>query len=315
MKKTLTIAEGFAEARATWNPLYLIKAVYLIILQRRFIEAIYGVYCYIRLSPSVVSAHSHWNSLADLDENLKQLLFSVKNKLSREEIVHIFGQDYAAHFLPRDFAGARIEGIMFSGALLIVGEYGNPGKRIAIVSQQSCMINEYYETNCSVKHIHSICGASDAGLILVTTGDTAKYLDLWALSDGDIRLVKRVKKLLAGYTAMLRMSDECFLGTDFSSRPNYLMVFENDIKKFAFPIESYCMYVSRLVPYMNRYIACLSKDLKCFGNRHALSVFDIEQKEFVFCDYVQYDEPETANKALHRTAITLRSIAAGELRR
>ena len=307
MKETKEIAQCFTAAKETWNPLYLVKAVYLIISEGRFIEVIYGMNCYIFSSPSAVNPHPHWNSLAVLDGNLKQSLFPLKDLLSREEIVQVFGQDYAVHCLPKDFSGARIEGIAFSGTFLILGEYGLPGKRIAIVSNLSCRINNYYEKNSSVRHIHSICSASNAGSLLVTTGDSAKVLDQWTVRDGDISLVKHMKKSFAGYTSMLRMSGEYYFGTDFTSRPNYLEVFGNDPKKFFFPEKSYYMYVLRFVPIKNRYIACLSRELHSLGGRYALSVFDVEQKEFVFCDYVQYAEPETINKALYWEAITLRS--------
>lgn len=319
MKTNHTIAECFARFRVTRNPLYFVKAVKILISQRRFIEAAYGLYCQISLHPSVISSHSSFCTHSYLDEKLKKMLFYTKDLLSREDIVHVFGQKYAVDCLPADFCGARIEAISFSGSFLIIGEYGNPGKRIAVTTEQSCAISEYYEAQQPVRHIHSICSFSDAGLLLISTGDTAKYLDIVSLRRETIDLVSRIRKSLAGYTAMLRINDTFFLGTDFSGRPNYLEIYDgktnNNMEKIPFPEKAYNMFVLRLMPFKkgkNQHIVCLSREISHLGGRHALSVFDVERKKFVFCDHVQYCEPIAADRTLHIAAIRLRSNGAGE---
>jgi len=54
-ERTRSIGQYIAKAKVTWSPLYLIKAIYLLILQRRLIEVMYGLYDYICFSPSVVT--------------------------------------------------------------------------------------------------------------------------------------------------------------------------------------------------------------------------------------------------------------------
>ena len=305
-----SIAQCLVKAKATWNPLYLVKAIYLLISQRRLIEVMYSLYNFICFPPSAVN--SPMISFSTLNDDSKWSLLYLKYVLSLEDICHVFADEYAVNLLPKDFSGARLEGIVLSNKLLIIGEYGWPGSRIAIVSQQALTINTYYEKISSVRHIHSICNGFNRGEILVATGDTAKYLDLCIVEDANISFLKHLHKSLAGYTAMLRMEDECLLGTDFSGRPNFLKFLSNG-SKLPFPRKAYNMFVVRLVQYNHRYILCLSAELQCLGGRNALSVFDVEKQQFVFCDYVQYVEPETTNKMLCRTAISLRSIATGEL--
>ncbi|ESK56631.1 hypothetical protein [Acinetobacter tjernbergiae] len=308
MKKILTISEYIALFKKTWNPWNLIKAFYLIVSQRRLFEAAYGVYCHIRIPPSDINHKIDLKSFFYLNDNLKDKIFCIKANLSREELICLFGADYAVDDLPCDFYRARIESIVLYEDFLIIGEYGNPGKRIAIVSKTSCLINKYYDADDSVKHIHVICSATEEGLILVSTGDTAKYLDLWDLDFCNLKFVKRIKNLLAGYTAIIKIDQHYFFGTDFSSRPNYLAVFcGKSIKKYAFPSKSYKMYVVRFLNYNNHYILCLNKEMQCFGGRYALSIFDVIDNEFIFCDYVEYDEPKIIDEVLHRTIIEQRS--------
>ena len=192
-----------------------------------------------------------------------------------------------------------MEAIVCDKDVLIVGEYGRLRKRIAVISHHSCAINEFYVKDSSVTHIHSIYKAPNSESFLVTVGDTAKYLDLWHRRNDSITFSKRLKASMAGYTAIMNMGDEYFLGTDFSGRPNYIEVFSVFSKyrrKIFFPKQAYRMYVLRFMQYKRGYIACLSKELNCLGGQYALSILDAEKKEFVFCEYLQYRQPETANE-------------------
>lgn len=311
MRKIDSIAECVVEARAKWNLLVLLRAAYLIVLQRRVIEVVYCVFCRFRLSPSEVNVSAGSAAVESFKHNLKKSLFAEKTILSRRDLVHIFFDDYAVHFLPVDFSGARLEGVTLCGNLLVIGEYGFPGKRVAIVSKTSCSIDVHYNDDLEVRHIHSICNTGIAGRIYISTGDAAKYLDLWDLAEDSLAFVKRVNRLVTGYTAMIKIGHEYFFGTDFSGRPNYLVIRGDDRKKIPFPKKAYKMYVIRLLVCEKRYLACLSQELKCLGGKSALSIFDIARRQFIYCDYVNYVEPGTACKVIHRAAILMRSNTAG----
>jgi hypothetical protein len=303
------ISHNIAEFKATKNPVFLAKAIYLLMIQGRIREAFYGVYCDIFYRPSLVQTYPAWKPQAIL-ENFK-LLLSTKEVLFRDDIINIFGDDYAVRYLPECFFGARMESIIFDRKFLVIGEYGDPGKRVAFVTQQSCVVNEFYNEDAAVRHIHSVYKSPDSRDIIVTTGDNAKYLDLWEIQNSSIIFNRRLKKRLAGQTAILKVGNEYYLGTDFSNRTNYI---ENlDGRKFIFPKKACKMYVTRFQQYQDRYIASLNKELPRLGGRYTLSIFDVEQKEFVYCDYHDVIKPKMVNKALHRTAVKLRSIDAGEL--
>lgn len=49
------------------------------------------------------------------------------------------------------------------------------------MSQQTLIINIYYENTSFVMHIHSICNGFNGGKIIVAAGDSAKNLDLWII--------------------------------------------------------------------------------------------------------------------------------------
>lgn len=298
-----SISGNIAEFLATKNFLYLTRAIYLLVIQRRMIEALYGIYCCVFHPPSIAKSPTNW-ILQSVTAEL-ELLLSTKDLLDTKDIVEIFGKNYAVHFIPKGFC-ARIETIVCDGKFLILGEYGQPGKRIAVVTQHTCKINNFYIADPSVLHIHSICKVDKSKNFLVATGDTAKYLDLWVLKDREVKFEKRIKKSLAGYTAIVQIENEHFLGTDFSSRPNYIELLREKLK-IPFPPQAYRMYVLRFIQFQNQYLLCLNQEMDCLGGRRALSIFDIKKREFIFCEYLQHRPRKVASKELIRTAILLRS--------
>lgn len=218
----------------------------------------------------------------------------------------LFGEDYSVRCLPDDFISARIESIVCDAGVLIIGEYGKSGKRIAVVTEQSCVVNHFYGDDPLVAHIHSLLKTRDSDYVYVTTGDTAKYLDLWSLRDGEMMFRKRLKFSLAGYTAMIKIGSELLLGTDFTGRTNYVELLGSG-SKIPFPNQMHGMHTIKFRQFKRRYLSCLSKRLDWLGGGFALSILDIEREEFVWCDLLKYQSPVLADRALHRTAIELRS--------
>ncbi len=301
-----SISQIIAKFNTTKNPFYLAKAVSLVLSQGRLHEVAYGVYCDLFCPPAVVKSPPN-QALPALQNNFQALL-GRKDHLSRAELIDIFSEHYAIHHLPDDFAGARIETIVYDRNFLIIGEYGYFQKRVIYVTPQSCVVNDYYTTNASVKHVHAIYKAPGSNDVLVTTGDTAKYLDLWSLQTGQFEFRKRLRNLLAGHTAITKIDHEYYLGSDFSSRPNYIEKLSG--KKFFFPEKANGMFVLAFQPYQDRYIVSLNREILYLGGRHTLSVLDTVQEEYVYCDYVDYIAPETTDKALHWQAIAQRSLVA-----
>jgi hypothetical protein len=297
------------EFRKTRNLTHLGKAVLLIVSQGRFLELIYGIYCNVLFKPSTVALSPYSKDLQSVIH--AALSFSSSDWIfSRKQLVDIFRTHYAIHLLPSDFCGTRSESIICDKDFLIIGEYGVPeGKRLVYVTQQSCIIYDHYRPNRHIAHIHALHKSASSCDILVTTGDSEKRLDLWRLKADELVYEKTLRRSLAGHTAITKVGSMYYMGTDFSSRPNYIERL-SDGKKFFFPYPAYKMWVVAFQEHQNRYIVSISTELSLLGGKKALSVFDTATEEFVYCDYIG---EHTANKALHRTAIPLRSIAAGEL--
>jgi hypothetical protein len=236
-----------------------------------------------------------------------EVISKCRRILSRENIIEAFGNEFMVRDLPADFTRARVETIVYGGVFLIIGEYGNvPKRRLFYVTISLCRVIDYYMVDPRVRHIHSIHMCRSTGDILVTTGDAAKYLDLWHLHNDELGFVKRLKCALAGYTDIIRVSDEYYLGTDFSGRPNYIETLSGE--KFFFPAIAYRMFVVSFYQYENRYIASINSDVLFPGGRFSMSIFDTARKQFIYCNYLDYVEPTVADAALQREAVLLRSM-------
>jgi hypothetical protein len=294
-----------AKFRATKNPLYLARAFYSVARQGRLHEAAYGVYCRV------------FHKLCEVKpcppEQLQPILQSSESLLStldivpRKQILAIFGEHFAVHLLPEDFSCARFEAMVCGQKYLIIGEYGQPGKRIAYITPNSCQLNEYYNGDPAVLHIHTIYKDPDSDTLLITIGDTAKYLDSWALTSDGIAFRGRLRRYLAGHTTIQKVRGEFFMGTDFSGRRNYIEVLKTR-KKYFFPEIASRMYTIKCKQCEARYVVCLNRELQCLGGRHALSVFDSETRQFIYCAYHPLKVRWELDRPLHRAAIEERTF-------
>jgi len=303
-----TISHRIAEFKKTRNPICLGQAALLILRQRRFLELAHGLYNNAFCKPSTIASKPDRNDLQAVIQ--AGLSFSSNDWFfSRQQLIDIFRTQYAIHHLPADFCGTRSESIIWEKDFLIIGEYGLPmGKRLAYVTRQSCTMYDQYQSNRYIVHIHALYKSATSSDILVTTGDSEKRLDLWRVHVDELCFERTLRKRLAGHTAITKVGSRFYMGTDFSSRPNYIERM-GDNKKFFFPNPAYKMVVLAFQEYQNRYILAIGSELSPFGKKRALSVFDTATEEFLYCDYIW---GHLADQALHKTVIPQRSISFRE---
>jgi hypothetical protein len=202
---------------------------------------------------------------------------------SREDLIAEWGRDYALHLLPRDFAGARSEAVVHGPGFLAVGEYGMPGKRLVIATRAGCRVIDRYVRDQNVLHIHALGYAAGSQELLVSTGDAAKILDSWQIRSDSASPKCRLRPRLAGYTAILATEMGTYLGTDFSSRPNYIETLDG--ARYYFPRLAFTSYVVKFT-LRGRHLLSLSALMSEFGGRSTVSIFDTAARRFVFCDDV-----------------------------
>lgn len=311
MRNRDSISQALAKAKATKNPWHLLRAVWLLLAQKRAGEALYGVMCRLLLPPGSLELDADIGRLLEQDPEFSDVLFGVKTQLTREDLIEVFGAQFAIGELPSDFREARIEALCLVHGHLVIGEYARPGKRLAVVSRDACHIIDTYSQDPAVMHIHAVLAVGSQGHLLVSTGDTAKYLDLWELDGAGMRLVRRLRGSLAGHTTMAGCGSQVFLGSDFSHRPNYLEIIEEGrSKKLSFPLPAYKMHAVRCINWHGERLIVLSHELDWLGGRFALSVFDPLKKQFVFCGFVPYTIPKSFDASLHRRVVAERSLSA-----
>lgn len=282
----ISIAEYIVRFKKTKNPYYLIKAMILIVRQGKIDEVLFGIYCQFFFKPSKV--------LMRTDEETEECktmaraaidLYKKRRFLNRNQLIEYFGEKFNVSALPLDFEGCRAESIVEVDNLLILGDYGrvNDSATIAIISKDRCTLNNFYNQLRGVRHIHSIHLFNESE-ILISTGDTKKLTDLWTIEkDINIKFKKRLKKYLAGYTAVIKVNNQFFFGTDFSGRPNFIETLEGD--RYFFPSKAYKMWVEAFYAFSGRYFVSINTELIHEGNRKTLSIFDTVNKQFIFCEY------------------------------
>jgi len=278
-----SITDFITAFRSNKNIINLIKALFLILRQKRAHELIYGVFCDLAYRPSPIKRGYDNFFLGQIMESAERFICE-SQFLSRSELVQVFSKDFAVDFLPNDFAGCRREGMVHAKRFLIIGEYGDNSSRVFYITHKTCDIIDFYNHVTGVKHIHLIHRYENPGEFLISTGDSKKLLDLWTIVDGKIRFTKRIKKYIAGYTAAIKVNGKLFLGTDFSNRPNYIETLKGE--KYFFPKKAYKQYVVTFYSLLNRYIVSINAEMVPFGGNKTLSIFDVLKEEFLFCDYV-----------------------------
>jgi len=283
--KKISIAEYVVKFKKTKNPFHLIKAIILIVRQGKIDEVVFSIYCQFFFKPSKVLVRND----DELEECMNMAskavaLYKDRRFFSRDQLIESFGDKFNVRALPLDFIGCRTESIIQTNNLLIVGDYGtaNDSATIAIICRERCTLNNFYNQLQGVRHIHSI-HLFNKSEILISTGDTKKFTDLWIVEGNNIKFKKRIRRYLAGYTAAIKVNNQHFFGTDFSGRPNFIETLDGE--RYYFPSKAYKMWVFAFYSFSDRYIASINTELIHEGNRKTLSIFDTANKQFVFCEY------------------------------
>ena len=302
--ETPTITENIVKFKATKNIYYLFKAIFMVLQRGRTHELLYGVYCKFAHKPSVVAKENNEHDSVFINDMLtyfKDNMRELKREfISVEQLAELYGERYAIHTLVDDFAGTRSESIIEIDNHLIVGEYGmdDNSARIAMITSKTSFINDHYMHVSGVRHIHALHRYNDTGELLVATGDRLKMLDLWSFKSGHnlaptLTFNKRIKRFLAGYTAITHVKGDFYFGTDFSARPNYIET--NEGQKFFFPPAAYTLFVMNFSLYKERYIIALNSDLEELGSGKALSLFDTHTKQFIYSEKVSLKQPPASS--------------------
>jgi hypothetical protein len=278
---SLSITAHLQSFRRTRSLASLVAGLVLVVRQNRTLELLYGLYCKLFHRASKVFTHEGDATLVAVLKEKVSLAHRVA--LSRSQLIQRYGTGFRIELLPPDFESARAESIWQEGNnLLIIGEYGE-GARLALVTRDRCVVNEHYRRVRGVRHIHSVERFRQTGEFLVATGDSKKFLDLWEVRDGELHFIRRVRRHLAGFTAAVQVHGEYYFGTDFSSRPNYIMTLHG--AKYFFPPRAYNLFVTGFHVFLDRYIVAVNNELMAAGGRRTLSVFDTLRRNFVYCEY------------------------------
>lgn len=274
------ISADLARFRDTLNPRYLLRAIALVAKQKRVPELFYSIWCELRFRPAVVKSCQPGGS-EEIGRYLTPIVWG-EDVWPREALVERFSPAFAVDKLPTDFYGARRESIAVGADSLVLGEYGHFKKRVFYITRETCRINNFYSRDPLVRHIHAVHAGRSPNEYFLTTGDAAKYLDSWRHAMGEFDFSSRIKRSLAGYTAMAKIGDQFYFASDFSSRLNYLE--RLDGSRFFFPEPASRMYVVAFFATHCRFLISLHKSLGVFSNRGAISVFDASARHFVYCD-------------------------------
>lgn len=192
--RSMNLTANIVLFKKTKTPGYLLKAICLIIQQRRSLEVIWSLYCLFRFRPSSIIESENIHELANRANSCVPTIFTY----TRVQLNERFGDDYAINQLPYDFKRARPESIVLTEWGMIIGEYGEKSARIALIDRKTCYIDDYYNKMSGVRHIHSIHKEISGNKFYVSTGDGKKVLDRWTIKAGKLTFDYRVCHRLAG---------------------------------------------------------------------------------------------------------------------
>lgn len=221
------------------------------IKERRVTELIYGIYCFIVYKPSPVNL--------------------IKKQILKKETLNY-------QFIENEISMSfRKETLYKEGGIIIIGEYDlKASARILYKDANTTKIYEPYINDDKVYHIHSICRKIN-NLFYVTVGDTAKYLDVFKIDEHECVHKIRLKKRLAGYTAITQVNGCFYAGSDFSYRPNFIINLDTGIKYFL-PKNSYTEYIHSINVKSADKIKITTKKL---GKKQgSLLIFNVATNEF-----------------------------------
>lgn len=274
--------------RRTRNPAHLVSALLQTRREGRLSELVYTAWCSLAHRPAplvppagpeparIAASYRGWNRRSQY--------------LTRPHLVRRYGDRFDMEALPDDFRGTRVTNLVDFGDRLLIGEYSTPrSARLVVASARGCDVCDFYVKDPGVRHIHAIHRMRGSDDLIVTTGDTRKYLDHWTMGERGPAFVRRARKRHAGHTALVELGGRVWMGTDFSSRPNWLETLDGG--RWFFPEPARRMFVLLLHAHLDRYLAVLSTEITPEG-RHVLSIFDTHREAFVHCGFVEVTRQE-----------------------
>ena len=271
MEESESIFEAVMRFRRSRSPRHLLAALRMIVTKRRSMEVLYGAWSFVMNRPGPLSPdggldiHETLRRANDLYQGNRMLqLRSVERALESCRFRHRF--EFRNHPFQSTNHG------------ITVGEYGEGYPRILISTGDEIVWQRLYESERGVRHIHVVMEYREN--TFVTTGDSTKFVDQYSLNDGVLRLQRRVMRHLGGFSAACVVDGDCWFGSDFSGRPNYLLNFRSR-KKHYFPGAAFRQFCDLILPIDNRLLICLNKDLT---NLRTISMFDIHRGVFVFSE-------------------------------
>ncbi len=254
----------------------MLQVLSQMIKHKRVGEAVYSLWDFIVLHASKTVDHTEEPSLDEIiriaNESEYKATFGVG------EISDGLRKRFPVNHLPANFT-ARIHSLASSDVWMVIGEYSETSARLFYLNSKICIPLDTYLRLDGVAHIHSILKISESELA-ISTGDSMKVLDLWAISSMGMKFKRRILKKYAGFTTCAVVSGKNYFGSDFSQRPNYIYRL-NDGRKWPYPSQSFRKYSVQWKVVDDRYIVSLNKDLEIFGGEKALSIFDTKCEEFV----------------------------------
>jgi hypothetical protein len=276
-----TISYQISEFWRTGNFTHLVNATRLIVRQGRLLELLYGVYCFFRYPPSkLASANGELidHCLTVAHESFVDLLNALNEALAKVA-------DRSDVTPP--LRNCLVHGFLFTDEMIVIGEYAPRSARICVFQGDRFDICEPYDADHGVRHIHLVHLHKDS--VFVGTGDTHKYLDQYVVEDGRLRFNRRILRRFGGFTACCRIGDKLYLGTDFTSRPNYIYCLETG-EIFPFPSRAYTQYCCMMLAIDNKYILSMNLSQPLIEKRRTLTLFDTESKSFIYAGDYGADE-------------------------
>lgn len=236
LKKTCTIKKGILSQE---NKILLfginlifLQIIFGVIREKRIIEFLWGLYCFIRYKPSPIINYKINLNLVEHSN------FKVINANNNSIVCRSWHYD-------KNFK--------------IFLEYGQPGSRFIYSNNGSTIIYTPYRDNDGVYHIHNILNL-EGDRYLVSTGDSCKYLDEYIINSEKCIRVKRHLIFLGGFTASIKINNNILLGTDFSYRPNYIYNF-NTKEKYFLPKQAWLEYIIEIKNLKDDLICIITKKL------------------------------------------------------
>lgn len=264
-----TIYEAVERFRGTRGIMDFLRIPRLIIRQKRCIEVLYGACTMLTASPAVPCSTGE----TDFGDPLRTTWV----RFVRENTQRLDNSRLAVHAVGGEAFNHRFHCFTRTPHGFVVGEYGEGRPRLLIMHEKQVTVLHPYDSDPGVRHIHAV-QYFDGG-ILVATGDSNKYLDRFEFEDGTLRFRKRIMRHLGGFTSACVLQGDCWLGTDFTGRPNYLLNLRTR-RKYMFPRPAFTQFCDLLLPMDHASLLCLNRDLR--GNR-SFSIFDVERGQFLYC--------------------------------